>query len=378
MRLGIVRQRYTDYGGAERFIGALLNGLSQWPLEVTLLCRSWSGSAPANMRLENIDPFYVTRLWRDRSFCSAIQGVIARRRFDLLQSHERIPGCDVYRAGDGTHRGWLQHRARWRGQSMRWAMLDPYHRYTLRAEEAMFNHPALRAVICNSRLIRDEIHRLYGVPLERLTLVQNAVDTDRFKPANAEERAALRAREGVTEQQGVVLFVGSGYERKGLGALLQSLPKSLHLWVIGKDSQQKKYRDMARAQGIETRVRFYGPRTDVAAFYGMADAFVFPAIYEPFGNVVLEALASGIPALTSWQCGAEQFVQQGVNGWMVDAFDVPSLQRAMESLVEDLGDPLKRARMGAAARHTAEQFTRERMMEQLIGLYGALLAPRQG
>ena len=95
---------------------------------------------------------FIDKLWRDWSFARAARAAWRREGFDLVQSHERIAGCDVYRAGDGVHRRWLELRAR----TARWVerlgiLVNPYHRYVCRAERRMFEHPRLRAVICNSR-----------------------------------------------------------------------------------------------------------------------------------------------------------------------------------------------------------------------------------
>ncbi len=99
MRLALVRQRYSAYGGAERFIERALGALGGQGVAVTVLAREWIG-APGG--LVRCDPFYVGRLWRDWSFARAVCREIARRPFDLVQSHERIDCCDIYRAGDGV------------------------------------------------------------------------------------------------------------------------------------------------------------------------------------------------------------------------------------------------------------------------------------
>jgi UDP-glucose:(heptosyl)LPS alpha-1,3-glucosyltransferase len=118
-----------------------------------------------------------------------VRRLIAERRFGLVQSHERIPGCDIYRAGDGVHATWLELRGK---------PLDrfaPWHRYTLAAEAEMFGHPDLRAVICNSRMVRDDIARRFGLADDKLQVIYNGVDLDSFHPRLREEQGrALRAK----------------------------------------------------------------------------------------------------------------------------------------------------------------------------------------
>ena len=146
MKLAIVRQRYNAFGGAERFIARALPALERAGAQVTLISRKAEGWGARNVL--RVDPLHVGKVWRDRSFARAARAAWMREGFDLVQSHERIPGCDVYRAGDGVHRRWLELRARVASPFERLGMeLNPYHRYVCQAEREMFEHPRLRAVI---------------------------------------------------------------------------------------------------------------------------------------------------------------------------------------------------------------------------------------
>ncbi|WP_374512013.1 glycosyltransferase family 4 protein [Niveibacterium sp.] len=374
MKLALVRQRYTAFGGAERFVERAIAALGRDDIEITLLTRRWSGAPAANLKLRKLDPFHIGRTWRDASFARAVQQEIARGDYDLVQSHERVPGCDIYRAGDGTHLGWLTHRARGRSQHFDARWCGPYHRYTLAAEAAMFRHPKLRAVICNSRFIQRELMDLFGLPEERLPLIENGVDLQRFQPATQEEKRGARTALGLPQGAPLLAFVGSGFERKGLAAVIETLPREAHLVVAGKDKSEPHYRRIAQRLGRSDRVHFLGPQQDVAPIYRAADGFVFPAVYEPFGNVVLEAMACGLPAITSPTCGAESLIEHGHNGWLADAFERESLRAALAELMATIGSPQRLAAVAHAARRTAELQTPERMAEALVALYRRLLA----
>ena len=228
LQVAIVRARYNPYGGAERFVQRALAALASGGAEVTVIARRWTpprdGEAAVPMRLLRVDPFHLGSLWRDWSFARGVRRALAGRSFDIVQSHERIAGLPLYRAGDGVHAEYLAQRRRaepgWRAAL---TAASPYHRYVLAAERAMFTHPALRAVICNSEMVRDEIHARFGVPMDRLHLVRNGVDLDRFRPPTLAERAA--AREGLRLEPGrtVFAYVGSGFARKGLAAAIRAL-----------------------------------------------------------------------------------------------------------------------------------------------------------
>src|ERR671925_414395 len=146
LRLAIVRQRYTPYGGAERFISRALPALERAGADVTLIAREAEGWGAR--RVLRVNPFHVGKVWRDWSFARAARAAWRREGFDLVQSHERIPGCDVYRAGDGVHRRWLELRARVAGMFERLGMaISPYHRYVCAAERRVFQQPRPGAVI---------------------------------------------------------------------------------------------------------------------------------------------------------------------------------------------------------------------------------------
>src|SRR5882672_5381328 len=173
MHLALVRQRYNAYGGAERFIERAMAALAGQGVGVTLLAREWVGDPQGIIRC---DPFYVGRVWRDWGFARAVCVELTRRSFDLVQSHERLACCDIYRAGDGVHREWLQQRARRFGLLRKLAqVLSIHHRYVLRAEERMFRNPALECVICISEMGREEVRRHFQVPESKLEVIYPGV-----------------------------------------------------------------------------------------------------------------------------------------------------------------------------------------------------------
>ncbi len=373
LQIALVRQRHTDFGGAERFISRAMEALAARDVGLTLVTREWARQP--HYRTLICNPFYVGSLWRDWGFARSVCRTLAQERFDLVQSHERIACCDVYRAGDGVHREWLRQRARILGPLRRLSVaLNPYHRYLLAAEERLFRGPRLRAVICISRMVKEEIRLHYGVPEDRLHVVYNGIDANDFHPSLAQRhRKAIRDSLDISPSAPVYLFVGSGYERKGVSVLLQALaqlPNEACLLIVGKDKQTRRFVRMADRLELGRRVRFVGAQRDVRPYYGAADAFVFPTLYEPFGNVALEAMASGLPLITSSKSGAAEIVVEGQNGFIRDALDVGGFAEAMRCML----DPARRAVLAANARRTAEAMTLELMAASVTELYDRLLA----
>lgn len=374
IRLAIVRQRYNPYGGAERFVATALAALAehQIDLSLTLVTRQWTAEA-SSQRVIECNPAHWGRLSRDRSFARAVQAVLATERFDLVQSHERIPGCDIFRAGDGVHAAWLAQRQRQQGL---WGRLTTqaslWHRYTLQAEREMFHDPRLRAVICISELVRQDILRHYDVAPEKLQVIYNGVDLERFHPRlAAEHRTATRARLGIPEEVPVLVYVGSGFERKGVAPLLQALARmacrETRLLVVGKEKRLAAYQQQASRLGLEKRVVFTGGVDDVRPLYAAADAYVLPTLYEPLSNAVLEALACGLPCVVSTQCGAAELVTPGVNGAICDPLLNDQLVQALTQVVAGA------AGMRAAARAAVEPYSVAAMSARLLALYRGLL-----
>jgi UDP-glucose:(heptosyl)LPS alpha-1,3-glucosyltransferase len=321
-----------------------------------------------------VDPFCIGNLWRDRSFARAARRAWRREAFDIVQSHERIPGCDVYRAGDGVHRRWLELRRSSASLFERIGIaLNPYHGYVCAAEKEMFEHPRLRAVICNSNMVRDEIRRGFRIAPEKLHVIYNGVDLEHFHPRERERlRGAARAELGCRPRDTVFLFVGSGFARKGLGAAIDALAAASNetywLVVAGRDRDLKKFTARARRAGVADRVRFLGGREDVRPLYAAADCFILPSRYDPFPNTALEALAMGVPAIVSARCGAAEVIEPAVNGWVCQPDDVPGLA----ALLRAADDAIRVERMGAAARASAERFGIDAMAARLAELYSTL------
>ena len=375
MKIALIRQRYNPYGGAERFVERAIQALAAQEVEMTLLARGWAGAKEpgGEVRIIPCDPFYIGRVWRDWGFALSVCATLKSHQFDLVQSHERIACCDVYRAGDGVHRQWLAHRRRAAGFWERLALaLNPYHWYTLAAERRLFESARLRAVICNSNMVKQELRRHFGLPESKLRVIYSGVDLAAYHPALRDAwRKPKRGELGIADAAMVFVFVGSGFRRKGLPQLLRALTavRDAHLVVVGADKELPQMRRAADALKLAGRVHFAGGQDDVKPWYGMADCFVLPTLYDPFPNAALEAMACGLPLVTSAQCGAAELIESGVEGYVCrDPLDVVELARCLNLAAA----PGQAQRMGAAARTKVEPFGLERMAQQLTGLYAEL------
>jgi len=369
LRVALIRQQFRLDGGGERIVAQMARVLQEHGHDVTLIARKWSGASGAVLKC---DPPKWTRVQRERRFAEEAMQLARRKKFDLVQSHERIPGCQVYRAGDGVHARWLEQRSRtlssWRQKLL---MRNSYHRYVMDAERRMFEHPEFRTVICNARMIADEIIERFDVDPAKMTVIYNGVDTARFHPDLGSHRKNIREQYQIAPDAPLAVFVGSGWERKGLAVLLRAMKNvpEMSLLVVGRDKAQRRFEKQASQLGIAERVRFAGVQADVAPYYGAADLFVLPTLYDPFPNAVLEAMASGLPILTTDSCGGAEFIQDGVSGYVRDALDIDGWVDALRASC----DHDRNQQRGLEARRIVEPHTTDAMQQQLTSLYERLL-----
>lgn len=354
MRIALVRQRYVEHGGAERYMNAVAAELVRRGHEVHVFANRWDDAAASRgVVFHRVPMIHVTSFLRVLSFAINSKKMITRFPTDVVFSFERTLRQDIYRAGDGCHREYLRQRLR---HSPPWKRItiwfNPLHATLLWLERRVFDPANTRHIIANSARGKDEIVRHYGFPAERITVVYNGVDTERFKPT---------ARPGT----GTLLFVGSGWERKGLEfaiRALPNLPEHVTLRVVGKGNR-RRYERLARQLGVAGRVNFAPPLSQIEEAYAKADVFLFPTIYEPFANVCLEALACGLPVVTSRINGASEIITPGVNGAVLEE---PADTTELATGIGLFLDPGRWAEASVRARETAESLPFSRCVEGIL------------
>ncbi len=371
-RLAIIRQKYRPDGGAERFISRALENLSRHDLDISIITRQWTDSSDYNIITCN--PSKWGRISREKRFAVEACRLVSEHSFDLVQSHERLTCCDIFRAGDGVHRVWLNQRKRILSPfRAKWLELSPYHRYVCNAEHRMFSSPRLQAVICNSAMVKQEIQDLFGLPPEKLHIIYNGINTQSFHPGlRRQYREVSRMKLGIPDTSVTAIFVGSGFERKGLTGALHAIargPAETRLVVVGTDKHQSAYQQIANKLGIADRVYWLGVQQDVKPWYAAADFLLLPTLYDPFPNVIFEAMACGLPIVTSTKCGGAELITEGRNGYVCDALNYEGLSLAVRNL--DSVDACKS--LGLESRNIVTNYEQQDMIERLIQLYSSLL-----
>ena len=259
--------------------------------------------------------------------------------------------------------------------------INAYHQFMWRMsgyfEKKAITSAQTLGISANSERTKTDLVKFYGGDPAKMQVIYNGVDSARFTPANAQYRSAIRRRHGIPEEALVVLFVGE-YRRKGLATVIRAVGRlqdpRVHLLAVGKGNTEH-YNGLAAQAGITGRVTFAGPTRDVEQVFGAADLFAFPTYYEPFGMVITEAMASGLPVITSRSAGASEMITEGVNGLLLDQpGDDEELSRKIMLL---LSDQALRKNMGERARPAASGYSWSHVAEDTLQLYYKSLGREQ-
>lgn len=383
LRIAIVIERFaSNAGGVENVAWQVAHGLARAGEDVTVVARELPSRMEAGPRVPSmLRRVAVPRFWQPLRVL-AFSHVVGRRmraatpRFDVVHSFSRTRHQDLYRAGGGSHADFLERTHP--GARGRLRSLSPRHRTLLALERRVFADPDQR-IQCASRLVARRLTEEQGVDPDRILLLPNGVDLDRYASSSARDAGRmLRLREAPGPEP-VWLFPASGWHRKGLDRVLAALVRLREhrrehrprLWIAGRDAPAS-WRRRADRLGLEDRVRFLGPRSDLEVLYHAVDGMVLPTRYDPFANVTLEAAAAGLPIVTTRANGAAEWLDGGCRV-LADDEDPRSLAAALEALA----DPAERSALGARARLAVAGLDWQSHVEALRDAYRRIVADRR-
>ena len=368
MRIAILARRFDPAGGGtERDLMVTAGILARAGHRLVIYADEVRAPAPG-MDVRRVGSAGLPRAIALARFAYAAPAAARRDGAQLVLSFARTVGADILRSGGGAHVSYLRAARLWRGWTGALAMrAAPYHRIQMAIERAGFKSRALKRVIAVSNLVREDLTREFQLPPGCSITLYNGVDTERFRPAaNPAIREELRARHGIARAALVIAFVGNGFARKGLAPLIDALPGIAgepSLIVVGNDRARRAFERRAVRNGVASRVIFAGAQAHAEHYFQASDAFALPSFFEPFGNVALEAMACGTPALTTQACGVAELMP-------------PELRTAVVSNATDtvevttrLGTMLKeRESLGPVALAAARRFTWERHERELLAI----------
>jgi UDP-glucose:(heptosyl)LPS alpha-1,3-glucosyltransferase len=320
--IAFARRGYSGSGGAESYLKRLAEGVRREGYETRLFSTSeWPSKDPSFsevVRLRGKSPL---------EFANELEKMRKKPHAEMLVSLERVCRCDVYRAGDGVHQAWLNRRNKY---DMPWRRLarqfNRKHRDLVRLEEALLQERGASRVIANSRMVKQEIMDLYNYRRDMIDVVPNGIPLDQFR---FDPLARIQARQemGLSDDNIAMLFAGTGWERKGLRFVLEAMraceDSKLKLFVAGRGNSIRYQQE---------NVEFLGELADLRPLYSAADIFILPTIYDPFSNACLEAMASGLPVITTRANGFSEVMEDRIHGSIVDQpDDIDDLRNAIQA-----------------------------------------------
>jgi UDP-glucose:(heptosyl)LPS alpha-1,3-glucosyltransferase len=374
LRIALVVERFAPgTGGVENVAWQVAHELRRQGEEVTVVAREFAREAEPADGIACLPVAAPGRRspFRTLAFSRAAANATRTPTFDVVHGFSRTRHQDLYRAGGGSHEDYLERSHPPLGRAIRrWL---PRHRSLIAVERQVFADPGQR-IQCASRLVADRLALRHGVARERLLLLPNAVDTERFDAVRQRE-AGQRLRLALDPAaQRIWLLPASGWRRKGLELALAAIARvgdpGLRLWVAGRDDPGPWRRRAARA-GVGDRVRFLGPRTDLEIVYAAVDGLLLPTRYDPFANVTFEAAAAGLAIVTSRANGAAEWLSPAACR-VVDRLDGEAIAAELRTLAE----PAARQRLGDAARREVAPHHWPGHVAALRAEYARLVAAR--
>ncbi len=353
LTIGFVRRGYSQTGGAEAYLERLARGVLEAGHNVQLIATNdwpqekWPFGTITRLRAKSII-----------GFADELEQIRPQIHCDAFLSLERVWGCDVYRAGDGVHRAWLGRRRKFELPLKRFVRaLNRKHRDLLNLEKSLFAGRNAGRVIAASQMVKNEIIDLYGYPADKIDIVRNGVPIDKFR-LDPELREKSRDDLKLKPDQIALLFAGSGWERKGLLFAIEAaaLYKNRKMWMlVAGRGNPRLYKSK--------RVKFLGEVADLLRVYAAADIFILPTIYDPFSNACLEALACGLPVITTRSNGFSEIIEDAVHGSIVD---LPSDLMQLRDAIQFWSDASRRESARPAIVARASQFDIAKSVEQTL------------
>ena len=380
LRIAFVLDRYNPQGRGEGYFSWLTQELVRLGHEVHVFAGLIEAEPDGVCHIHRIPVVRHPKGMMIISFLIGSALAIRKEEFDVIHGVGRCVNINVFNPHGGVERAYLKQEFRsidnasYRVYKRVRRTFSFHHYLKLWIQKKQCLGPGVRKIIAISNMVKKDVMDYYHVPEAKIAVVTNCVDLERFHPKNqAIYGARKRGDLGIEDQTITLLFAGNNYRLKGLEPLLQamallqerSFQSDFRLLVIGR-GQVGRYARIARRLGILERTVFLGPVGGMEEFYAAADIYVQPTFYDPCSLTVLEALASGLPTVTTRFNGAADVMTSEAGGRIID--DPTNTEKLAESIAQFF-DKDRRKEAGVAARAWMENHPPARHVEKVLRVY---------
>jgi len=390
MKIAFICRHYNKTGGISRHVAEIAERFAK-NNEVHVFTASWQDVGNPEVVFHKIPilTFGFLKKWKKYawnnvfevgSFMLNSSSRINYHNFDIVHSQgDYIGEFDIYTA-HSCHRAWLdiiRNRELNLIEKAKKSYFNPLHLLVLQIEE----HSVKRAkkIISVSLAVKREIVKYYHIPEEKISVIPNGVDIEKFNPENKKIfRKKIRDKHDIKEEDIVLIFPAHEFKRKGLFQIIEAFKilkkDNLHLLVIGRDDPAPFFKLVCNS-GLKNKIIFTGEITGIEMYYAASDILIFPTSYEPFGLVILEAMASGIPVIVSQEAGAAELIRDEINGIVLkNNEDSEKLVKEIRFIVNN---SKKFKEIGEEARKTAENYSWDNIASKTFSLYEEILKEKR-
>ena len=374
-----IRDFSRSKGGAERYVVDLCSRMAKEGFEVHVYAEKWDEEI-AGIFLHQVKTPPFPKSLRLLSFAIKATREMKSANYDVTLGVGNTLEADVLQPHGGVHWAWFWRSLRAYDHPILWMIkllgriLSPKQWASGWIEDRPYKRGNYSRIVAISDMVKEDIIQRYKVPEDRITVVYNGVDIERFHPRNRRYREEIRKRFGVGEEF-VILFVSHNFRMKGLSYLIKALAKirkedsfPFKLLVLGRD-RQGPYLRLAKKMGVFGEVIFAGSTDEIQKYYGAADLLVHPTFYDACSLTVLEALASGLPVITTSSNGASGIISDVQEGSVLD--DPRNIQILAGGILFFF-QPGTLQEASRAARRLAQKYSHQQCHQEMVKVFQEL------
>jgi len=371
-KMALIRSGYSPFGGVETHALNLIRKLLDNNVQIVLL--TWPNQnwpiQHSSLEIVELGHNHGNRLYQAWDFNRSVRKYLNEHKFACVLSMDQVDTCTHIHAGGGSHKVFLKIKNKNSPLIKRFfRKFSIFHRYLISVERKAFTHNGLKKIRCCSKMVQQDISYHYNVPDEKMAVIYNSVDWKGIGKS-FEQREIIKKellnKYSFNPEWKMLLFLGSGFMRKGLDIAikgLQYIDSDFHLLVIGKGSE-KTFQQIAQNLGISNRVHILGPQENGWRYSALCKGIVLPSRYEPFGRAAAEAQAMGLPAMVSDRNGYSELIDDKKNGIVLNS---PMTDQEIKSSFQSFASMINKPSLTSdEIRNMVEFLDDELVVQQLI------------